>query len=298
MIQNLPYFGESLALIVAVVWAVSVILFKKTGETVSPLALNLFKNSLAFLLVIPTIAISGGSFFPNVPGGHVLMLLASGALGIGIADTFFFRSLNVLGASRSAVVDCLYSPIIIMLSFLWLGERLSLVQSVGVLMIVAGVYVVTREKPSGALTRRNLWMGILYALIYLLAMGVGIVMIKPLLEIYPLFWANEIRLLGGLALLIPMVFLHPRRRAMLAELADRKVWKYLIPGSFGGTYLALLLWLGGMKYTLASTASALNQTSSLFIFAFAALFLREKITPEKAVGMFLGFTGVFFVTFG
>ena len=122
-------FGETLALITAIVWSISVILFKKSGETVRPLGLNLFKNTLTLLLVPPTMLVLGESLFAPAPLMDYVLLLFSGVLGIGIADTLFFWSLNLLGAARSAIVDCLYSPVIILLSIFWLDERLTITQA-------------------------------------------------------------------------------------------------------------------------------------------------------------------------
>ena len=102
--------GESFALVTAMTWAFAVILFKKSGEKVHPIGLNQFKNILAILLLIPTMALMSKSFSPQVSIHDYLILLASGALGIGVSDTLFFHSLNMLGAGRSSIVDCLYSP--------------------------------------------------------------------------------------------------------------------------------------------------------------------------------------------
>jgi drug/metabolite transporter (DMT)-like permease len=72
----------------------------------------------------------------------------------------------------------------------------------------------------------------------------------------------------------------------------------MIIGSFLGSYLAMIVWLGGMKYTQVSTASALNQTTNIFIFIFAAIFLKEKITKQKTIGIVLAIVGAVMVTFG
>jgi drug/metabolite transporter (DMT)-like permease len=53
-----------------------------------------------------------------------------------------------------------------------------------------------------------------------------------------------------------------------------------------------------MKYTLASVAAALNQTSNIFIFIFAGLILHERITPNRILGIILGVGGSLLVTFG
>ena len=191
------HFGEMLALATALVWASAVILFKKSGETASPLGLNLFKNLLAFLLVLPTMAVMGVEPLRAAPPGDYALLVLSGVLGIGIADTLFFKSLNLLGAARSAVVDCLYSPVIILLSMLWLGERITAVQAAGVALIVSAVLALGGEKGAARITRRQLSAGIALGALSMAAMGVGIVMIKPLLERSPILWAVEVRFAGA-----------------------------------------------------------------------------------------------------
>src|SRR4030042_3975119 len=128
MNSAVPYLGETLALLTAVAWAIAVISCKRSGETVHPIALNVFKNILALVLFLPTLPLFGESFFHDAPTGDYLLLLASGALGIGLADTLYFMSLNRLGAGLSAIVDCTYSPFVIALSIVWLGESLNLWQ--------------------------------------------------------------------------------------------------------------------------------------------------------------------------
>jgi drug/metabolite transporter (DMT)-like permease len=60
----------------------------------------------------------------------------------------------------------------------------------------------------------------------------------------------------------------------------------------------MVLWLAGMKYTQAATAAALNQTSNIFIFIFAAILLKERITAVRLVAIGLGVAGALLVTFG
>ena len=69
-------------------------------------------------------------------------------------------------------------------------------------------------------------------------------------------------------------------------------------GSFAGGYLAMVFWLAGMKFTFASIAAALNQTSNIFVFIFAALLLKEKVTAVRVAAIVLGVGGALLVTFG
>jgi len=43
--MNIPYFGEILSLLSAIVWAGAVMFFRKSGETTKPFALNFLKIS-------------------------------------------------------------------------------------------------------------------------------------------------------------------------------------------------------------------------------------------------------------
>lgn len=298
MITSLPYFGETVALLTAVIWAFAVILFRKSGETVHPIALNLFKNVLGLVLFLPTIWIFGETLFRRVPASDYWLLIISGALGIGISDTLFFMCLNRLGAGLTAIVDCLYSPFIIGLSMVWLAERMTVVQVVGVLMIISAVLTAAHSGSRGAINGRDLIWGITWGVLAMATMAVGIVMIKPLLTRSPLLWVTEIRLAAGVIVLLVILAFHPGRKIIVSSVISTRGIGFTITGSFLGTYLALILWLAGMKYTQASIAAALNQTSNIFVFIFAAVFLKEAINLQRTIGIMLGVSGAFMVLFG
>ncbi len=292
------HLGESFALATAIAWGLAVILFKKSGESVHPVGLNTYKNILAVTLIFITMLIMGETLIRPVPANDYWLLLLSGALGIGIADTLFFKCLNLIGAGMTAIVDCLYSPFIIGLSMLWIGESLTVIQVVGVVLVLSAVLAVTHKKGRGNVSRRDFLFGLLYGVMAMATMAVGIVMIKPLLNQSPLLWVTEVRLVGGLIVLLLVFLFHPQRRKIALSAIGGKGWIYTLSGSFLGAYIAMILWLAGMKYTQASTAAALNQTSNIFIFIFAAFFLKEPLNTIKCVSIALAVIGVLLITFG
>jgi len=298
MDQQIPYLGEILALGTAITWAFAVILFKRSGETVHPIALNTYKNILAGVLLIPTIYLFGETLFYPASSEDYWLLLISGALGIGIADTLFFKSLNLLGAGLTAIVDCLYSPSIIFLAFIFLGESLSPLQIIGGILIISAILTAATKKGRGTLDRRSFLLGLIFGMLGMFTMAVGIVMIDDVLKRSPLLWVTEIRIIGGLVILVINIALHGNRKAIVKSVITKTGWHYTFWGSVLGTYLALIMWLGGMKYTQMSTAAVLNQTSNIFIFIFAALLLKERLTTHKVAGIALAVVGVFMVILG
>jgi drug/metabolite transporter (DMT)-like permease len=290
---SFSYFGESLALGSALAWAFAVIFFRISGKTVHPLGLNLYRNILACILVVLTMLVFGMPILAKIPVRTYGLMLLSGVLGITLSDTLFFASLNRLGAGLSAIVDCLYSPSIIALSFLFLGERMSAIQLLGVAFIISAVLSISQKKHEASIPHRDFYLGIMLGILAMFTMAVGIVMIKPLLKEVPLLWALLMRLLGAIFSLGIILLFHPRRRLLLSPLLSLQNWKSMVPGSILGSYIGLTFWMAGMKYTFASIAAALSQLSTIFIFILGSIFLKEKVTPRRIAAIILAFVGAF-----
>lgn len=288
----MSYFGEFLSVGAAVFWAVGVILFKRSGETMPPMALNLFKNCLALALIIATMPLLGESYLPDQPLSAWVLLGLSGFVGIAIADTLFFISLGKLGAGLAAVVDTSYTPVMLGLSFVFLGERIGMIATAGAALIMLGLLIGSAAKPEPGKSRRDIWEGTVIGVIGIALMAVSIVMVKNVLNGAPMVWATAVRLAAGAFGLIPLILLSPRRRELMAALRPNATWKFAAPAALVGTYLAMIAWIGGMKYTQhVSVAALLNQLSTIFIFILAVVFLKEPLTPRRSVAIGCGFIG-------
>lgn len=290
--------GAILGLLTALLWAIAVIFFKKSGDHVHPIALNLFKDVLAFVLFIPTAIIAGQPLLFDAPGKDWLILAISGVMGICLADTLFFYSLKLLGAGVSSIINCLYSPSVIIFSMIFLGERLSTLQAVGVAAIVIAVGLATGSKRTEKMETRQIILGLGAGIGAVTTSAVGIILMKPVLERSPLIWVTEVRLVFGIVALVVFLWLHPQRKSILSSLLIPAGRKFTILGSFFGAFLGLLPWAAGFKLGQASTTSALQQTSYLLVFIMAIIFLKEKISLWKVGGIILGIAGVYLVTFG
>ncbi len=294
--------GEILSLAAAVGWAFAVVLYKKSGERVHPIALNLGKNTVgAFcfgLIILFFFKDTDKMFLHLAHSGGLKLLILSGIMGIGIADSLFFWSLNLLGASLSAIIDCMIVPFVILLSFIFLNETLSAIQFLGTAMIVFGVLISTDLKRSTHLTPRRLWGGIGVGVLSMAVMALGIIIMKPVLSEVPLIHIVFIRLLAGIFLLWLNLLFLPNRRRILRSLFARHGFTYTLSASFIGGFVVLLIWMAGFKYAQASIASALNQMSNVFIFLFAALILKESVDGKKIVAILMAVSGALLVTFG
>lgn len=287
--------GEVFALSCALAWALAVILFRKSGETVPPLALNLFRVSISSILFALTLVVMRQPLLGQAPWQDYLILAASGIIAIAISDTLFHMCLNRVGAGVNAIVDTFYSPLILLFAVFMLGEKLVPAQIGGMALIMSAVLVATQVQPPEGTPRKTLIAGIGYGIAAMGSLAFGIVLAKPVLETSNILWATTIRQFGSLLVLVPICLLHPRRKIMFSTLKPQKSWKFSLPGTVLGSYLALLMWIGGMKYIPAGKAAILNQTSTIYILIFASLFLKEKFTKRKLVSVILALSGVLLV---
>ena len=304
---NIPYIGEFFSLLCAGFWGLAVILLKKAGEKIPAIALNPFKNLLALILFTITLIIMGIPLIQPLlsDGGFMTMddyirLTISGIIGIGISDIIFLHSLNIIGASISAIVDTIYSPAVIFFAFILLGERLTSIQIFGAVLVVSAVlYASLKIKHIPASRKRMNW-GIIMNLFSIILMALGIILTKPVLEkvtdnVGHQFWVASFRMVPGLIVSSLILLIGGRNKNIISKFRDRSVWPSLIGGSILATYIALAFWTIGMALTSASIASVLNQISTIFIFIFAWLFLGEPMTKRRIISVVIALTGVFII---
>lgn len=287
--------GEFYSLACALVWGTAVVLFKKSGESLAPFALSLFKNLLVLPLFFITILVLEGTQLPVIPVVDVALILLSGVLGIAIGDTIYFHALNRIGASRIAAVQTLYSPFVILLAIAFLGERLQLWQFAGVALVLLGIFMVTYSRNADVADRRAIRIGVAFGAFSVFLMAVGVVIAKPMLERHDFLWVVTLRIIGGVVGMLLPVLWQRNAAALLAEYRAVRHWPQIIVGGLLGTYISMMLWLAGYKYTSASIAAVLNELAAVFILLLAVIFLREQVKRHQAAGVLLAVAGVFLV---
>ena len=285
--------GEFYALVCALMWASAVVLYKHVGESLSANTLNLVKNSFGLFLLVPTALLMEGLLLPDLSSIEWLILVASGYGGIAIADTLYLQALRNLGAGRTAIVASLYSPFVVILSIVFLGEYLALWQWLGFVLVLAGILIVVYQGHYQQVDRSALLTGVALAATSVFLTAAGVVAMKPILENSGFFWLVSLRMLAGIVGML--IYLMVRRQLTATYQSVRHGqhrWGFIVLASVLGTYLAMLFWLGGFKYADASVASVLNETANIFIVLMAWLFLKEEMTKQKIAGAALTFIGV------
>ncbi len=285
-------WGEFFALASALCWALAVILFRRSGDALPAFELNLFKNLVGFLLIVPTMMIVEGVRVPDYSLEEAAIAVVSGFLGIAVADTWYLRALSLMGASRTGIVASLLSPFVILLSVLFLDESLGGLQLAGFALVMCGILLVTWRQNRREVDAAHLGKGVLFGVGGVFLVAVGVVMVKEILENRPFMATTTLRLAGGFSGMVIYALLRGRAGVVLQRFRQPLPWKFIIPASVLGAYVSMMMWLAGYKLIPASEASVLNETANAWIVLLAWLVLGESIGYRKVAGILLTSLGV------
>ncbi|MCB9478980.1 MAG: DMT family transporter [Deltaproteobacteria bacterium] len=283
------FVGGSYALGAAAVWAVASIFWRRLGDRVAPVGMNLAKGLVGLVCILAVF-----SFTPfTVPSLRSWLLLgASGIIGIGVGDTVYFGALIRLGPRRALLMTALIPVATTLAAMVFLGEMLTPSDAVGAVLCVGGVtWVMFERLPEDTLAHVKRG-GIALAMLFIVCEAAGYLLSKLGLEGVKPMDALFVRMLFGVAYL---VIIGSARR----QVADwlRPFWHLrsltvLVVASFIGTFLGMWFALEALHYTSTSRAAILSSTSPIFILPLVALLMHEKVTRRAVLGAVIAVAGV------
>lgn len=290
-----PYAGEICALLAPLCWSVAMLLYRRTTDHLPGASITLFKNVLALVLLSLTMLVLGIRIPRDRSALDWARVMASGLLGLAVADTLLFEALRRIGSARIAIVDTIYAPTLITLSVLFLGDTLTWGFVVGGAAVIAGVAVANWQKPPPGPDTTELAFGTVLGLLAIAGTATGVVLARPVLQASSLVEVTWTRLLAGVV--GQVIWMAARRELGVAVTVFRPqpVWRTLWPAAFIGTYLSLLLWLGGFKWANAPVAAVLNQMATVYMLVLARVVLGEGVTGAQWVGGALAASGAGFL---
>lgn len=278
--------GVLIAILSASSWAMGTIIFDKIGKIMPAEGITFFKSAMSVLLMAALMLVFG---FEIPTGKQLLFLALSGLIGISVGDTLFFRSLQHLGVKMQVLYFILGQVLTVFLSYLFLGEILTLLQYIGTLVVIAGVLLVIFDKQDN---RPNKLRGIIEGLIAMICYSISIILIKSVLDdvsavtatFYRMLFSAVFVLIGGLFSKKMKVWVEPlKQRNTLALFAVNAVIV-----TYGGFLMSVL----ALKYIDVSVASILSTTEPLFALLFAFLINKDKPTRKELIGAAITFVGV------
>ncbi len=134
--------GEVLAILAALSWAVSAILYKKALRRITYLTTNMVRSVFAAVFLLFLVIITWSSILVELP--YLVLLVSAAVCGIGVGDTLYFVGLKKIGVSRTQSISSCYPFFSMVLAVIFLNEQLTSYTIVGAPLIVMGVVTVSQ----------------------------------------------------------------------------------------------------------------------------------------------------------
>ena len=286
--------GDIYAILTALCWSCGVIFFEIAGRVLSSIQISLLKNIVGVIGFLSFIVLQGDPF-PAFKGQEYIILVISGIIGVAIGDILFLASLRRIGSSLSAIVSTGYTISIFILAFLMFGEVISFISYLGGVLVILGVVIGTID-PGLKKAPKKILNGVIFGLLANLCTAYSVLLLRPIMDIHPVVPIALVRFSIGMIISALGIFYLNGKHALGETILKGFANYNLFAGAFFGTFLSVIFWLAGFKYTLAGRAAIYNQLSTIFIILLASVFLGQKMTKRKWVAVSLALLGSFIVS--
>lgn len=276
------------ALLVTFLWSTSYILIKIGLEEINPLAFAAYRYTIASVILIVPIFYWHKKYLVSLDLRRILVFLLLGFTGYFIAQGLQFFGLYYLQPVTVTFILNLTPVFVLILSALFLKEKPSSIQLVGIALTLCGVLVFFYD----SLLVFEEALGILLTLVS----GIGWAAYLIISRYYLRENKENVTVLTACSMALGSLFL--LGTTILTENIAMVSFNGLVIImwlSVANTALAFVLWNHALKTLRAYEQSILQNTMLIQITLLAYVFLHETLVLRKILGMVVVFIGVLIV---
>ncbi len=294
--MRMLYLGELAAIITSITYAVNSTLFTAAGRVVGSTVVNRVRLIAACLFLTLAHWIFLGSPWPvGVEWNRWFWLGISGIIGLVLGDAFLFQAFVLVGPRLSMLMMSLAPLIAAITAWVFLGEKLTLWQMVGILIILIGVGWVVMDKNKDQVQKKeNYLRGILYGLGGAAGQGLGVVLAKIGLEgSFSPISANFIRMFTAMIVIWAVTLFQKELLSTITKVTThpKALWG-IIGGAFSGPFLGVSLSLFALQHTSIGVASTLMALPPIFLLPVERFYFKERLGWGAILGTVIAMVGV------
>lgn len=288
------YIGEISALITALLWSGTAIVFTEATNIVGSYVVNISRLILATIYLLLTIIIFNLDF--HLTWTQIYLLGLSGIIGLVFGDGFLFKSFQYIGARLSMLVMTLSPPIAAFFAYIYLGEELSNWGIIGIAVTISGVSIVIfkrSEQPTNDYKKNNL--GYLFAFFGAVGQAINLIFAKEAFQIGEIngFVATLYRMLPSIPFMYFLGYIYRKRRNSIRVLLNNKLaLKYVVIGSVIGPFLGITFSLIAVAYTYVGIASTLMSTVPIVMLPIVKFYYKKKLSGISIFGAIIAVVGI------
>ncbi|HET9911339.1 MAG TPA: DMT family transporter [Anaerolineales bacterium] len=292
----MKFIGELAALSTSFFFAMTALIFTKTGRMVGSQVTNRTRLTFAlFYLFILNLILFREPLPFSAESSRWIWLSLSGIIGLSLGDAFLFQSLVSVGPRLGSLLLSLAPIFGSIIAWAFFGETLTFWQITGIILALAGIawVVASHEEPPDT-PRGHTSRGVLFGILAALGQAVGLVLSKQGMfgEFSP-FQANAIRMLAAVIFIWAWTVLEGKAGATIAALREKPQAIPLIAlGAVMGPLLGVSASLLAVQHAEVGVASTLMALPPVIILPISYFAFKERIGWHAILGTMLAITGV------
>jgi drug/metabolite transporter (DMT)-like permease len=288
------FAGEFAALLTAVFWSGSSLLFAAATVRVGSFQVNVTRLMIAAAILGLAVLVMGPDTGLSVR--QVILLGSSGVIGLAVGDSFLFRAYQDLGARITMLIMSLAPAFAAVLGYLFLREKLGSAALVGMAVTLGGIALVVLRRDGGqsaAVVFPS--TGLLYATLASVGQAGGLILAKLAFNESPVngFFAAFVRIVASLVVIVPLLLAAGRWGEPLAAFRrDRRALVLTVGGSILGPVLGISFSLIAVTNTSVAIAATLMATVPIMMLPLVRVVHREILSWHAILGAVIAVGGV------
>ncbi|MES0340257.1 MAG: DMT family transporter [Anaerolineales bacterium] len=294
----LDTIGGLAALGTSILWAAGSTFFTFASRELGSVTVNRVRLLLATIfLAITHLAINGALIPVNVEPETWFWFVLSGVIGLVLGDAFLFQAFVWIGPRLSMLLMSLAPVISVIFSWIFLAERLTLLQVLGIGITVLGVSTVILDR--GKLNQangqnRNYLKGLLFGLGGAVGQALGLITSKVGLNagVSPLS-GNLIRIFSAAVIMWVIALLMNQAKVTIDSVwQSGRARSFLLMGTLAGPFLGVWLSLVAIQHTPVAVATTLMSLAPIILLPVGKIVFKESIGWRAIVGTVVAVSGV------
>ena len=251
---------------------------KNTDSTAATAVRTIIILFFSWIMVFVTEQLGG---INDISGKTLAFLILSG-LATGGSWLCYFKALRIGDVNKVTPVDKSSTVLTMLLAFIILGEELSLLKIVCIILIGTGTYLMIEKKETDKQTTGKGWL--FYAVLSAVFASLTSILGKIGISGVPSNLGTAIRTIVVLIMVWVMVFVTKKQNEL--KKIDRKSMLFICLSGLT-TGLSWLCYYKALQDGQASIVVPTDKLSILVTVAFSCIVLKEKLTKKSLLGLVL-----------
>jgi len=290
----MQYLGEFYAFLTAIGWAASSIFFEAASKKSNSLTVNVVRLILGIIFLGMVTFLSRGLFFPtDSTRVNWTFLGISGIIGFFLGDMFLYEAYILIGARISMVFMTMAPLIVGLLSYIFLGERLSFIQILAMVVTCSGILlVIVKPKTDEDYHSKKLSIkGIIFASMAVFFESLGNIFTKIGSQNYDPSSSTQIRMICALSIFTFYLTFKKKWGDIFKAFVNKKLLLLIAFGTITAT-AGITFLVAAFNHINTGVASTFSSVSPIIVIPISIIVFKEKVSLREILGAFVSVAGI------